>query len=116
QRAFQGVVDLVTMSARLYSPNGNGKARLTAIDSTSEGAAKAGHEALVELVAEGDDGLMEEFFEKGTIPLEHLTAGMHEAVRARRLFPVLITAANANIATDALLDFLAAYAPHPGEG
>ncbi len=38
-------------------------------------AAKTAHERLVELVAEGNDALMEEFFDKGTIPEEHLIAG-----------------------------------------
>ncbi|MGN6593862.1 MAG: elongation factor G [Terriglobales bacterium] len=115
QRGFQGVLDLVAMSARLYNPAGNGRARIAAIDDAHDEAARHGHEELVEWIAEGDDALMEEFFEKGTIPVEHLTAGIHEAVRARRFFPVLITSGQQNIGADALLDFLAAYAPHPGE-
>jgi len=115
QRGFQGVVDLVTMAARLYQAGGNGKGRSAAIDDAYDEAARSGHEQLVELIAEGDDALMEEFFDKGTIPLEHLTAGIHEAVRARRIFPVLLTSGAQNIGSDALLDFLAAYAPHPGE-
>jgi len=41
--------------------------------------AKAAHEALVELVAEGKDELMEEFFNSGTLVEEHLTAALHEA-------------------------------------
>jgi len=32
--------------------------------------AQSQHEKLVELVAEGNDALLEEFFEKGTIPEE----------------------------------------------
>ncbi|HXE30548.1 MAG TPA: elongation factor G, partial [Terriglobales bacterium] len=115
QRGFQGVVDLVNMSARLYTPGGNGKARSVAIDDAYDAAAKEGHEELVELIAEADDALMEEFFEKGTIPFEHLAAGMHEALRSRRFFPVLLASGARNIGLDALLDFIAAYAPHPGE-
>ncbi|HVB40814.1 MAG TPA: elongation factor G [Terriglobales bacterium] len=114
QRGFQGVIDVVGMAARLYPSEGNGKARIVAIDDAYAEAAKAGHEALVELVAEGDDALMEEFFDKGTIPIEHLQAGLRAALLGRRLFPVLITAGAANLGTDALLDFLAAYAPAPG--
>ena len=51
--------------------------------------AKAAHEALVELVAEGKDELMEEFFAEGTIPEDHLITALHEAIREDRIFPVL---------------------------
>jgi elongation factor G len=50
--------------------------------------AKAAHEALVELVAEGDDELMQEFFEKGTLPPEDLPAnqnGRHRKLKMSRL-------------------------------
>ncbi|MGH9485259.1 MAG: elongation factor G, partial [Terriglobales bacterium] len=113
QRGFQGVIDLIAMSARYYQPGGSGKGRTAAIE--DDDAARQAHEAMVELIAEGDDSLMEEFFEKGTIPLEHLTAGLRTAIRARRIVPVLVTGGLQNIGTDALLDFLAAYALHPGE-
>ena len=73
------------------------------------------HEALVELVAEGKDELMEEFFEKGTIPEDHLIAALHEAIREDRVFPVLFSSGHANMALDHLLDFLKVYAPSPVE-
>ena len=51
-------------------------------------AAKAAHEALVEMVAEGDDELMEEFFEKGTLPVEDLTKGTARSVcQRKRIYP-----------------------------
>ena len=75
--------------------------------------AKARHEALVELVAEGKDELMEEYFEKGTIPEEHLIAALHEAIREDRIFPVLFSSGLANMALDHLLDFLKVYTPSP---
>ncbi len=113
QRAFTGVADLIALQARQYTPNGNGRGCAGALEGEAEAAARAGHEALVELIAEGDDKLMEEFFEQGTIPLEHLVSGLRAAVRARRLFPVLIASGGLNIGLDALLDFLAVYAPSP---
>ena len=77
--------------------------------------AKARHEALVELVAEGKDELMEEYFEKGTIPEEHLITALHEAIREDRIFPVLFSSGLANMALDHLLDFIKVYAPSPVE-
>ncbi len=113
---FHGVVDLVTMEAFYYTPGGDGRGKITGeIPASLSGQAKAAHEALVELVAEGKDELMEEYFEKGTIPEQHLITALHEAIREDRIFPVLFTSGLANIATDHLLDFLKVYAPAASE-
>jgi elongation factor G len=72
---FHGVVDLVTMQAYYYTPGGDGHGKATAeIPASVAADAKARHEALVELVAEGKDELMEEYFDKGTIAEEHLVS------------------------------------------
>ena len=39
------------------------------------------------MVAEGNDALMEEFFDKGTLPAEHIVDGLDERSREMRLFP-----------------------------
>ena len=115
QDGFHGVVDLVTMKAFLYEPNGSGRGEAGKIPDAVAADAKAAHEALVELVAEGKDELMEEYFREGTIPEEHLVAAIHEAVREDRLFPVLYTSGLTNVGTDHLLEFLKVYAPAPTE-
>ena len=115
-QGFHGVVDLVTMEAYHYTPGGDGRGKVTGeIPANLAAQAKAAHEALVELVAEGKDELMEEFFAEGTIPEEHLIAALHEAIREDRIFPVLFTSGLANMATDHLLDFIKVYAPSPLE-
>jgi elongation factor G len=115
-QGFHGVVDLVTMEAYHYTPGGDGRGKVTGeIPASLAAQAKAAHEALVELVAEGKDELMEEFFAEGTIPEEHLIAALHEAIREDRIFPVLFTSGLANMATDHLLDFIKVYAPSPLE-
>jgi elongation factor G len=116
REGFHGVVDLVTMEAFYYTPGGDGRGKVTGeIPASLAADAKARHEALVELVAEGKDELMEEYFEKGTIPEEHLIAALHEAIREDRIFPVLFSSGLANMATDHLLDFIKVYAPSPVE-
>ncbi|HEV2462418.1 MAG TPA: elongation factor G [Acidobacteriaceae bacterium] len=112
---FKGVVDLVTMQAFSYTPGGNGIGKIGDIAPNMQEAAKAAHEALVELVAEGKDELMEEFFAEGTIPEQHLITALHEAIREDRIFPVLFASGLTNVATDHLLDFLKVYAPAPIE-
>jgi elongation factor G len=114
-KGFHGVVDLVTMDAFLYTPDGEGRGTKGAIPHAMEADAKAAHEALIELVAEGKDELMEEFFAVGTIPEEHLVSALHEAIREDRIFPVLYVSGLRNVGTDHLLDFLKVYAPSPVE-
>jgi len=115
-QGFHGVVDLVTMQAFYYTAGGDGRGKVTGeIPASVAADAKTRHEALVELVAEGKDELMEEYFEKGTIPEEHLIAALHEAIRDDRIFPVLFSSGLANMALDHLLDFIKAYTPSPVE-
>jgi len=112
---FHGVVDLVTMQAFYYETNGNGAGRIGEVPGQMLAAARTAHEALVELVAEGKDELMEEYFAEGTIPEQHLISALHEAIREDRIFPVLFSSGEANMATDHLLDFLKVYAPAASE-
>jgi elongation factor G len=113
---FHGVVDLVTMEAYTYTPGGDGRGKASAeIPAALAADAKARHEALVELVAEGKDELMEEFFDKGTLAPEHLISALHEAIREDRIFPVLFSSGASNMALDHLLDFIKFYTPAPLE-
>lgn len=113
QKGFRGVVDLVSMKALIYTPDGNGKAKIEEIPADMADEAKAAHEALVEMVAEGDDELMQEFFDKGTLPVDDLKKGLREELEAKKIFPVLLSSALHNIGSDAILDFLAEIAPSP---
>jgi elongation factor G len=115
-QGFHGVVDLVTMEAYTYTPGGDGRGKVSAeIPAALVADAKARHEALVELIAEGKDELIEEFFEKGTLAPEHLVAALHEAIREDRIFPVLFSSGLSNMALDHLLDFVKVYTPAPTE-
>ena len=111
EKNFAGVVDLVKMQAYTYEMGGNGKAKIGPIPANMEAEAKAAHERLVELVAEGDDKLMEEFFESGTIGEEHIVSGLHNAIREDKIFPVLFASGLGNMGTDEVLDFIVDYLP-----
>jgi elongation factor G len=115
EKNLKGVVDLVTMKAYNYDMGGSGKGKEGPIPPDIEPAAKEAHEKLVEIVAEGKDELMEEFFDKGTIAEEHLIPALHEAIRDDKIFPVLFTSGLGNIGADHLLDFIADYFPTAAE-
>ncbi len=63
EKNLTGVVDLVRMKAYTYELGGNGKGKETEIPAGMRAQVQEAHEQLVELVAEGDDKLMEKFFE-----------------------------------------------------
>ncbi|MGZ4833853.1 MAG: elongation factor G, partial [Terriglobales bacterium] len=111
EKNLTGVVDLVKMKAFTYDLAGNGQGKEGEIPAHLADAAKAAHEKLVELIAEGDDALMEEFFDKGTISEEHLLTGLRKAVDARRIYPVLYTSGLGNIGADRLLQIIVDYMP-----
>jgi len=113
EKNFKGVVDLVAMKALVYTPDGDGKAKSEEIPADLAEDAKTAHEALVEMVAEGDDALMQEFFDKGTLPVEDLKKGLRDAVLAKRIFPVLLSSALRNIGGDAVLHFVVDIFPSP---
>ena len=61
-------------------------------------------EKLVEMVAESNEDLMEEFFEKGTLTQDDLARGLRQAVLAGRIFPVLPASSLRNVGMHPLLD------------
>ena len=67
ERAFKGVVDLVTKKAYLFQTDESGKFSESAVPADMSGAVDAAREALIEMVAEADEKLMEKFFEAGTL-------------------------------------------------
>ena len=111
EKNLSGVVDLVNMKAYTYDLGGNGKGKEGEIPANMKDAAQEAHEKLVELVAEGDDALMEEFFDKGTIPVEHLIPALHNAIREDKIFPVLFASGLGNVSTDRLMDFIVDFTP-----
>jgi elongation factor G len=115
EKNLTGVVDLVRMKAYTYELGGNGKGKETEIPASMRAQVQEAHEQLVELVAEGDDKLMEEFFEKGTIPEEDLIPALHNAIREDKLFPVIFSSGLGNVGADRVMDFIVDYTPAPSE-
>jgi elongation factor G len=115
EKHLKGVVDLVTMKAYTYDLGGTGRGKEGPIPADIEAVCKEAHERLVEIIAEGKDELMQEFFDQGTIAEEHLIPALHEAIRDDKIFPVVFTSGLGNIGTDHLLDFVVDYCPTAAE-
>jgi len=111
EKGFTGVVDLLTMKAYTYTPGGNGKGQAGDIPAGVKAAAEAARDKLIEVIAEGNDAFMEEFFDKGTLAPEHIAEGLREAVATQRLFPILCSSATNLVGADLILNFAVDYLP-----
>jgi elongation factor G len=115
EKDFKGVVDLVRMKSYTYANDGDGKGKEGEIPADLADAAQKAHEVVVEMVAEGNDALLEEFFEKGTLPVERIQDGLRQAVRERRIYPVLCASALHNVGSDQIMNFAVENFPAPTE-
>ena len=106
ERDFNGVIDLVQMKAFTYDADGNGKGKECPIPASLAAPAEKAHDALVEMVAESNDALMEEYLDKLSLSPEQILEGLRLGVRDRKLFPVLCAGALHNTGSDLILDFI----------
>jgi len=115
EKGFRGVVDLVNRKAFTFEGGETGRCTPGAVPAEMTTAVEAAREALIEMVAEADEHLMERFFEAGTLTDEELVAGLRAATAGAKLFPLVCTSALSNIAVQPLLDAVVAYLPSPAD-
>jgi elongation factor G len=115
EKSFRGVVDLVGMKAYTFAADASGKLTEGVIPTELESAAQTARDALIEMVAEADDSLMEKFFDAGTLTQEELVAGLKRGFAGGRIFPLVCASAAANIGMQPLLDAIISYVPAPFE-
>jgi elongation factor G len=115
EKGFRGVVDLVSMKAFTFATDGTGKMSEGAIPGELNDRATSAREALVEMVAEADDTLMEKFFEAGTLTQEELVGGLQKSVRAARIFPLVCASGLLNVGIQSLADAVLSYLPSPAD-
>ena len=110
EKNLSGVVDVVRMKAYTYELGGNGKGKEGEIPANLKDAAQAAHEKLVEMVAEGNDALMEKF-STGHAAEEELHRACARPCGSAAIVPMLFASGLGNIAADRLMDFIVDYLP-----
>ena len=111
EREFRGAVDLLAMQGVTFPDDGSGDASVGDVPDALSGQADTAREALLEMVAEADEALMERFFEEGTLTQDELEGGLRTATRNRQVFPLVCTSAQANIGVGPLLDTILSCLP-----
>jgi elongation factor G len=111
---FRGVVNLVSMTATTYEP-GSLAGTTGPIPDELSGAAEAAREALIDVVAETDDALIEKYLSGEEIATEELIAAILAGVREGRVFPVACAAAAPGVGVDRALDLVTEGLPSPAD-
>jgi elongation factor G len=111
EHGFVGVVDVLRM--RAYTGEGDKVAEGDVPAELADRAAEL-REALVEVIVETSDELMEKYLNEEEIPAAELDAGLTQAIVEAKLFPVAVGAAAKLIGIDQLLDLMA-LAPSPAD-
>ncbi|MEX2661154.1 MAG: elongation factor G [Vicinamibacterales bacterium] len=112
EKQFTGIVDLVAMKGWTFAGE-SGTPIESAVPAELQDQAQAARDALIEMVAEADDALMEKFFDAGTLTQEELVAGLERGVAASRIVPLFCVSAAMNIGVQPLLDGIVSYVPSP---
>jgi elongation factor G len=112
--SFSGIVDLVTMTARIYHQESLGATYddLPIPDDLKEVSIKS-REALLEVASEYDDELLKKFLEGKDIPSQGIISPLRKATLKGEVIPVLCGAAFRNQGVQRLLDAIVDYLPSP---
>ena len=112
ESGFRGVVNLVSMTATTYAEGS--LAGLTGpIPDALTGEAQAAREHLIDVVAEGDDALIEKYLEGEEITTDELIGAILGGVATGRIYPVVCAAGAAGIGVDRVLDLIVEALPSP---
>jgi elongation factor G len=110
---FNQVLDVMRSEEIDYATDGSGGFTEKKAEGQWAERVKELHRELIEFVAEADDGLLEIFFEQGSLSEEQLRKGVHAAIQAQSFIPVFVTSATSNIGVARLMDFIAKYGSSP---
>ena len=107
---FKGVIDLLSMKAY----EGEGKSGVE-IPEEFKAQAEEAHMALVEAAAEGEDDLLEKYFENGDLSDQEIIRGLRSTIWAGNFIPVMVAAGVHKIGIAPLLDALSNLMPSPAD-
>ncbi len=106
---FSGVVDLVTLKSFTGSDTPG-----PAPDDMADELEEARME-MVEYAAEGEDALMEKYFEEETLTVEEIGRGLNAGLATRKIVPVFCGSATQNIAVRSFMNVVLEAFPVPGQ-
>ena len=113
---FKGIVNLITMKARIWRDETLG-AEYDDVDIPAEllAQAKTYREQMIEAAAESDNHLFEKYVEGQPMSEEEIIAGLRRATISQKIFPVICGSAFKNKGVQDMLDAVVDFLPSPLE-
>lgn len=115
QAGFKGVISMLQKKAFVYKHDGTGAYDKVAIPAADADRVQHAAEALVDAVASTDDALLEKYLETFELSDEEVRTGLHNALKAGRIVPVLFGSATQLVGATSLLDLITWAFPSPLE-
>ena len=110
---FKGVVDLLTLKARVYKDDMGTEFEETDVPADMQELVDKYRAELIEAIVQHDEALMSRYLEGQEIDIKDLKATMRKAVIKNELMPVLTGSALKNKGVQLLLDAVCDYLPTP---
>ena len=108
---FKGVIDVLHEKA--YFIQDDAPEKEEAVPGEFKDAVASAREKLIEAAAEGDDSLMEQYIEKGSLSPEEMKKGLVEALAQNKYVPAFAGSPLKNSGLFPLIDFIVDAAPNP---
>jgi elongation factor G len=115
ENEFKGIVDLVKMSAYIYTNDQGTDIQETAIPEDMAAQVEEYRSKLIEAVAETDDELMNKYFEGEELTEEEVRKALRKGTVAGTIVPTLCGSAFKNKGVQLLLDAVVDYLPAPSD-
>lgn len=110
---FKGVIDLVTMKAKIHKDDEGKVIEVVDIPQEYKATAEKFRSKLIEAVADSDDNIATKYLEGHEISNEELEAAIRTATLAMKLFPVMAGSSLKNKGVQEMLDNICRYLPSP---
>ena len=111
---FNGIIDVLKQKYYHWEPGDTAPQVLDIPESERERAGDY-YQVLLEAAAENDEGLMEKFFDQGTLSEEEMRDGIHKGMLSQSLYPLFCSSGEKNMAVHRVMNFLSMVAPSPDD-
>ncbi len=109
---YDSFIDVLLMKKYCYA---GGKLEISDVPADQKDRAEELRGALIEKAAENDEGLMEVFFDKGSLTEDEMRKGITMGLIQRGIIPVVCVSAKKNYGVGRMMEFFTRVFPSPNE-